>query len=105
MKLIRKLENLKQKKYIYLFFLLSFFYQSWSQNNVESKSGTYQIRIDQSFKREFVYTTETLMFFENSRNESEDLILRLNEYAVVFLPSKNAIRSAEFKPLIELIYE
>jgi hypothetical protein len=70
----------------------------------KAKIGTYQIRLS-SYKFEYAYTEETLIYFEANRKENEDVTIQLNSFTSVFLPSKSKITSTTFKPLAEIIYQ
>lgn len=73
-------------------------------NRSVAKEGTYQIRLSSS-KFEYVYTLETLEYFESQRKEQEDYLLVINHFVTVFLPSKEKIESRNFTPLTAVIYE
>jgi hypothetical protein len=70
----------------------------------KAEIGTYQIRLS-STKFEYGYTEETLIYFEKNRKEYEDVILQLNGFTTVYIPSKMKISSSSFKPLAEIIYQ
>ena len=70
----------------------------------KAKVGTYQIYgLDAKFKHAF--TDETFIYIEEQRKEHENVTITLNYGAAVFIPSKEAISSPDFKPLIEFIEE
>lgn len=63
---------------------------------IENYDGTYQFIVKQ--KSNFLFTTETFQIIENSRQESSNVTITLNEFLDVFIYSKNAIKQSGFVP-------
>ena len=73
-------------------------------NKPKAKLGTYQIfGLDAKFKQAF--TDETFILIEESRKDHEDVTITLNFGVAVFIPSKDAIGSPNFKPLKQFYEE
>jgi hypothetical protein len=94
--------------------ILSFFFtqHSFGQNlKVENNSslktaklGTFQF-IKSTSKFEYVYTTNTLEYIESERKQEDDVLIQLNEYVSVYIPSRAKIYSNSFIPLETEIYK
>jgi hypothetical protein len=75
-----------------------------THSHIRAQPGTYQVRLSPS-KFEYVYTEETLVYFEANRKEDEDVVLHINQFVTVFIPSRIKISSPSYKPLAEIIYQ
>ncbi len=70
--------------------------EKFSFPEIENFKGTYQFII--KHKTDFLLTTETFQLIEENRSETEDVTISLNNYLDVFIPSKQSISLANFKP-------
>ena len=78
-----------------------------AENQDVPVDGTYQMIVKNNGKKEMVFTTNFIqgLSIESYRQEKSDTTIVVNKWVSVFIPSKEKIKSEEFKALELTRYE
>lgn len=69
-----------------------------------AKKGSYQFIVSNT-KIKYFFTDETFILIEENRLDSDDVILNLNQFTNVLIPSRKKINMKDYQFLPEYIYE
>lgn len=73
--------------------------ENWNFPQIEAFDGTFQFYVLD--KKDFLFTSETFDLINKSREKDQSIILDLNPYLQVFIPSQEQISSPAFIPFEE----